>query len=278
MPATVPVLTVDLGNTSCALRQHSGDEVRALPSVDPRSPTLGADLAGVLAGLPADGVAALSSVAAPEVQSVVEAALAAYFGEHFLAGLDADLEIVCRDPHTIGSDRLFAARGAAQSLGGSTLVIDAGTALTVDAVEVPPAESQPVPPRPRFHGGAIAPGPQLLAEALARAARLHAVTPEPGVPALGLDTPAALRAGVTVGFRGAALELVLRIGEESGLGHGSLALCGGARDFLLEPPLFPGDARVHVLPDLVHGGLAAAARTHLAAAGDAGADGSDRAR
>ena len=277
MPQAVPLLSVDLGNTTCGLRLQGGPEATDLGRLDPRAANFAADLASLLAELLAgrlagplspSAAAALSSVAAPEVESAVRAALRETFGERFLADLDAGVEIACRDAHTIGADRLFAARGAAELLGASTLVLDAGTALTVDAVEVLAPVPGSTAERPaRFLGGAIAPGPRLLAEALASAARLHAIEPRPGVPALGLDTPAALAAGVTVGFRGAALELVLRIGEESGLGHGSLAVCGGARDFLLEPPLFAESTRVHVLPHLVHAGLRAAAEAHLASGG-----------
>jgi len=231
------------------------DEARAQPleHLDPRAPAFAADLSRCLEQVPPEASAVLSSVAAAEVEASVAAALVRRFGDRFRGEPDPGLEIVCRNRHTIGSDRLFAARGAAESLGASALVIDAGTALTVDAVEVLAGQ------RARFLGGAIAPGPALLARALAGAAKLHRVEPRPAVPALGQDTPAALHAGITVGFRGAALELVRRIGEESGLGHGLLALCGGARAFLLEPTLFPADARVCVLPDLVHAGLAAAA-------------------
>ena len=60
-------------------------------------------------------------------------------------------------------------------------------------------------------GGAIAPGPRLLSEALARGgARLLAVEVDANVPALGRDTAEALRAGVVFGLRGAVRELVRR--------------------------------------------------------------------
>lgn len=252
MSAAGPLLTVDLGNTSCGLRLGTGEHARPLPRLDPRSPAFAKALAETLAPLDPSGAAVYSSVAAPAVEALLAAGLRAHFGER-VGTPDCGLEILCRDVHTIGADRLFAARGAVEVLGRSAIVVDAGTALTVDAVEVAGGG------RGRFHGGAIAPGPALLARALADAAKLHEIEPRPGTPALGIDTPGALRSGVSVGFRGAARELVLRIGEESGLGHGTIALCGGAAEFLLGPPLFPADAQVHLLPDLVHAGLAAAA-------------------
>jgi len=253
MSPTAPLLTVDLGNSTCDLRLWAGAEPRDAGSASTEVASFEHDFEALLAELPPVRAAALSSVGDARREAALEAALERRFGAGVVLRPDPGLLVTCRDVHTIGTDRLFAARGAAETLGTSAIVVDAGTALTVDAVEV----SGDGPPL--FRGGAIAPGPRLLARALATAAKLREVEPRPGAAALGQDTPEALLAGVTVGFRGAARELVLRVGEESGLGHGTVALCGGARIFLLEAPLFPADCRVHVLPDLVHVGLAAAA-------------------
>ncbi len=162
-------------------------------------------------------------------------------------GLSVDLP----HPEKIGRDRLFAARGAFELGGVSALVLDAGTALTVDALEVRAG-------RARFLGGAIAPGPRLLSSALAQgAAALFEVQPRIGAPALGRDTRSALESGVTHGFRGAARELVHRLGAECGLERAPIWLCGGARALLEDPELFPGH-KLRVEPDLVHCGLLAA--------------------
>jgi pantothenate kinase type III len=88
-------------------------------------------------------------------------------------------------------------------------------------------------------------------------ARLPPVEPSAGAPALGVDTQAALRAGIAVGLRGAARELALRVGEEAGMPEAAIVLTGGARAFLLDPPVFQG-SRVLVERDLVHLGLLAA--------------------
>lgn len=167
---------------------------------------------------------------------------------------DHGLEIECRNEHTIGRDRLFAARGAAAVFRESCVVLDAGTALTVDAVQVAD-EARPA----RFLGGAIAPGPDLLAKSLADAgAQLWEVELEPGAPALGRESSEAMRAGCVVGFRGAAFELARRVGLEAGMAGARRVLCGGAARYLLEPDSFwPGDVAHE--PDLVHLGLLAAA-------------------
>jgi type III pantothenate kinase len=160
-----------------------------------------------------------------------------------------DLAIGCRDHHTIGRDRLFAARGAWALLGEAAVVVDAGTALTVDALGVE-AEA------PCFLGGAIAPGPTLLSRALAGgAAQLFEVDARADAVALGQDSREALVAGISIGFQGAAKELVARLSQEAGLGDAPIALTGGAAALLSEA--FPGRTVRHE-PDLVALGLLAA--------------------
>lgn len=170
-----------------------------------------------------------------------------------------------RTPETVGHDRLYAARGGVEwharrysgaegAVAPGLLVVDAGTALTVDAVAFDGSS------RARFLGGAIAPGPMLLADSLARrAAQLPAVEPEPGARALGRDTLEAIRAGVVVGFRGAASSLTREVAREAQLESAPILLTGGARLYLLEPsPCLKGGELI-VDPWLVERGLLAAA-------------------
>jgi type III pantothenate kinase len=162
---------------------------------------------------------------------------------------DPGLTIACREPAQVGRDRLFGARAAIEIAGGDALVVAVGTALTVDAVRADRT----------FLGGAIAPGPELLARALATGtARLPLVEPRAGALALGVDTEGALRAGIAVGLRGAARELVERLIAEAGLPKATVVVTGGARAFVLDPPAFPG-RNVLVEADLVHRGLLLAA-------------------
>jgi pantothenate kinase type III len=161
------------------------------------------------------------------------------------------LEIRCESPASVGLDRLFAARGALAYLQRDCIVVDAGTALTVDAVL---AEHGGV-----FLGGAIAPGPGLLSRSLAQgAAQLPVVEPRAGVHALGGDTQAAIRSGVGIGFRGAARELAACMAREAGIEGAPVLVTGGARSFLLLPDSVFGAHTVE-LGELVHLGLRAAA-------------------
>lgn len=105
-------------------------------------------------------------------------------------------------PDQTGPDRLLAAWAAATLHGTPVIVVDLGTATTVDAVDADGF----------FLGGAILPGLRLAAEALADGtARLPRV--ELGLPAeaIGADTTSAIRSGVIVGHIGAVRELASRM-------------------------------------------------------------------
>jgi len=75
-------------------------------------------------------------------------------------GRDKTIPIVnlTREPARVGTDRLVAALAAYELVNGPCIVMDAGTAITVDAVS---AEGE-------FLGGAIAPGPGTMLRALMR--------------------------------------------------------------------------------------------------------------
>jgi type III pantothenate kinase len=256
-------LTVDVGNSSAKLRlwRPDGDGPLAAPTAALAVERAGdAALGDFLAAVPPGTRCGLCAVGSRELEQALAALLAARLGEPSVVRPDPGVANACRDPHTTGRDRLFAARGAHELLaragrvGRGFLVVDAGTALTVDAVEA--AESGP-----RFLGGAIAPGPRLLARALAGGThRLPDVAPEERAPALGRDTREAIRAGVSAGFRGAARELVARVGAEAGLAEAVVVVTGGARGFLVEPGTAAefGGHPLLVDAELVHRGLLAA--------------------
>ncbi|MFT7677583.1 MAG: pantothenate kinase type III [Planctomycetota bacterium] len=183
-----------------------------------------------LGALPAPRAVLVSSVAGDELTAAWTTRLGGLWPAQpeLLVNPDSGLELRIKHPETVGADRLFAARGALARLGRSAIVVDAGTALTVDVLLVEGG-------RGIFLGGAIAPGPALLAQALGRGgARLHEINPQPGAPALGRETAAALEAGVVVGFEGAALELVRRVAAEAQLEAAPVLLAGGAAVFLRE--------------------------------------------
>jgi type III pantothenate kinase len=259
-------LTADRGNSRLKLVLWRDDRVVARQVLEAEDFSPAGAVTEWMAALRADGTvteafpslrgAAVSSVLRADETDAVRGMLESALHVEVLLHPDCGLVNACRTPETVGHDRLYAARGAIELAPEGAVVIDAGTAATVDAV-------RPEDGRPHFLGGAIAPGPALLSAALARGgAKLHAVAPEGPVPALGRDTRAALESGVVHGFRGAMAELARRVGLEAGLAAAPRLLCGGAAPLLLEPePFWPGEL-VH-RPDLVHRGLLIALDRHL---------------
>jgi pantothenate kinase type III len=123
-------------------------------------------------------------------------------------------------PDLTGPDRLLAAWAAIVLHGRPVIVVDLGTATTVDAVDADGF----------FLGGAILPGFGLAAQALAEGtARLPRVELELPDEAIGVDTAAALQSGIVIGHLGAVRELVTRMRERLAsqlglLGTGSVDL------------------------------------------------------
>ncbi len=100
------------------------------------------------------------------------------------------IECAYPDPGTLGVDRWVAMIAARRLVDGPFVVVGAGTALTVDAVDG----------SGRHLGGLILPGDRLMLEALAsRAEQLPAVEPAGGAPAglglLGRSTAEAMSHG-----------------------------------------------------------------------------------
>jgi type III pantothenate kinase len=139
-------------------------------------------------------------------------------------------------PDLTGPDRLLAGWAAARLHGRPVIVVDLGTATTVDAVDADGF----------FLGGAILPGLLLGAHALAEGtARLPRVELDLPSEAIGVDTAAAIQSGIVLGHLGAVRELAVRMRER--LAH-EPRLTG------LEPPgdepaVLPGPAPSDILGD-----------------------------
>ncbi len=259
------LLTIDVGNSAGKLRLWRTDG-EGVPVCVLRAEVAGnaPDSAPAAEFLRSAGrleLAAISSVASDAATAHWCRQIEHATGVRASLDLDAGLDNRTLEPQRVGRDRLFAARGALEWIGTSAVVIDIGTALTVDALLADGAAPSALGwNRGAFLGGAIAPGPTLLAHALGHAAaRLFEVVPQPDPPALGRDTASALRSGIGVGLRGAVRELAREVAREAGLVDPPLALTGGARAFAKSA--FSA-RRVFESEDLVHWGLCAALLEH----------------
>jgi hypothetical protein len=130
-------------------------------------------------------------------------------------------------PDLTGPDRLLAGWAAARLHGRPVIIVDLGTATTVDAVDADGF----------FLGGAILPGLALGAHALAEGtARLPRVELELPSEAIGVDTATALQSGIVLGHLGAVRELAVRMRERLAR-EPRLA---GLEQPAGEPPIVPG--------------------------------------
>jgi type III pantothenate kinase len=151
-----------------------------------------------------DGVVVASVV--PQLGLALGAAVDAY-GLPLLEASAANVPIGIRvdQPSEVGADRLINALAAGRLYGAPAVVLDFGTATTLDAVAADGS----------FVGGAIAPGLELGLEALAartaRLPRVEALRPE---RAIGRDTVSAIRSGAVFGYLGLARELLERMRAE----------------------------------------------------------------
>ncbi len=183
--------------------------------------------------------------------------------EIYHVGDDVPVPIgLCLDPETItGVDRLLNAAAAWDRTREACIIVDAGTALTVDFVDGDGT----------FQGGAIAPGAALQLQSLHDRTdalpELQLTTPDDGEP-FGRSTGQAMIKGVFHGIRGAVQRLVEQYAEYYGAFPKVIATGGDAET------LFKGEGLIDtIVPDLTLRGIAATARHALSAAETDGPDG-----
>jgi type III pantothenate kinase len=153
------------------------------------------------------------------VPGLTEAAMEVAAGEfdapsrEYRADVPVGLEVRTDVPDQVGQDRLASALAAFLRVKGAVVVVDLGTAITVDAVSADGA----------FLGGAILPGARLSAAVLAeRAALLPRIelASAPAAPASSSvparNTEDAMRAGLLRGAAGAVDRLVEETREALG--------------------------------------------------------------
>jgi type III pantothenate kinase len=158
VPGTNSVLAIDAGNTRIKWGLHDGRTWRSTGAIA----TADADSLheALRDALPVDGAIA-SNVAGPEVQAAIESACGrAKIAIRFVRGERERLGVTngYRDASQLGSDRWVALLAAHHARRGDKLVVNAGTALTVDAL----ADDG------RFLGGLIVAGPALMRRSLDR--------------------------------------------------------------------------------------------------------------
>lgn len=207
MPEPHPeLLAVDIGNTRTDWAVFRGDQILARgrgPTRAPAGATPGWEEA--LARAPA-AVPVVACTVVPEIEPLLAQA-AATTGHpcHFLDHRSPlPFPLGYRIPGELGPDRLANAIGAGLHAAPPYVVVDLGTALTVDGVTRAGG----------YEGGAIAPGPAIIADYLhERTARLPLLDLGRAgqVRGIGRTTAEAMELGCSVGMAGMAEALTAEV-------------------------------------------------------------------
>ena len=194
-----PFLALDVGNTAVKVGVWDGHAWTHIVRFDssPETPEVWAARLQEIAGAQTKK-AGLASVVPAVAAGLAEGILQAWgvapvvvSGTMAVPEARAPFHVAYTTPETLGADRVAAAAAAfalyGHPQGRAVIALDAGTAVTLDAVTADGA----------FLGGAILPGPALLAQALSRGtAQLPEVGFSPPPDPIGRSTTDALRSGL----------------------------------------------------------------------------------
>ena len=222
-------MAVDVGNTQTVLGLFDGEEVlghwRVATEVNRTADELAVFVAGLLAleGLRVDGIGAVI------VSSVVPALTRSYrnlasdtFGVPFYvvnAVMETGLDNRYDDPEEVGADRIVNAVAAGRHYGFPAIIVDIGTATTVEAVDG----------KACYLGGAILTGLYVSLDALvSKTAKLPSVDLEEEPPrVIATNTPDSIRSGFIYGYAGAIDALIRRSRDELGEDGVKVVATGG---------------------------------------------------
>jgi type III pantothenate kinase len=204
-----PDIVVDVGNTAIKWGRCSAGRVTEICSLPPDSPDAWREQAATWK------LRAPSAWVIAGVHPARRDRLAGWLRERGDSVLVIDdpgplpLKVLLARPDYVGIDRLLdaVAANSRRTLGRAAVIVDAGSAVTVDWVDETGA----------FRGGAILPGLRLMAQALHDHTALLPLEPPPSAPPVlpGTDTRAAIRAGIYWAVAGGVAALVAEYGKLS---------------------------------------------------------------
>lgn len=240
MTSAPSILAIAVGNSRTRFGLFQGADLhhpKSLPNTDLVA------LADAIGAVETPDAIVLATVNPPKADELAAAIGAGPLGQVQLSRLGQDMPIeithTLSDDSTVGQDRLLNALGAHGRAQQACIVIDAGTAVTVDFID---GEGT-------FHGGAIAPGLQMMLDALnERTASLPKVVferPLKDTEPYGHDTPSAMILGVTSAVRGLVQHLIERYATAYEA-YPQVVATGGDAAILFEHDPFVE----HLVPDL----------------------------
>ncbi len=220
----INLLVINLGNSRIALGAFVAGELThtAHLAVDTPKEWAGA-IADVWARLADGEQPAVAGVSVnPSVAEQLEAAVKDATGQDIAwVGRQIDLPITVKteQPDQTGADRVVNIAAAYEQMGKACVVVDAGTAITIDVCD----------DQGGFLGGAIAPGVGMMLRSLhTGTARIPQIAFDRPAAAIGQNTEQAVRHGVFHGVRGMVKELVENYATHLGFWPDIIATGGDA--------------------------------------------------
>jgi type III pantothenate kinase len=207
------LLAVDIGNTNVTVGLFRAGALLGTrrAATNPRATADELELLlGSLVALDGIGLADLDAASVASVVPTLTAAMATVAerrGLRLLVAGAGSIPIAIRveRPDEVGADRLVNVLAAARLYGTPAVVMDLGTATTLECVAADGA----------YVGGAIAPGLELGMEALAaRTAKLPRIELRAPDRAIGRNTIEAMQAGTVLGYQALANGLLERVRTE----------------------------------------------------------------
>lgn len=243
------ILAVSIGNTNTAFArfsEESGADPIARDAASNADPRAAAErIARAAAALPPENSGVLiASVNEPFAARLTDELAWRMEHEFFRFGHDIEVPVAVAAgvPSTVGQDRLLNALAAFDTLKQACIIVDAGTAVTVDFVDGDGT----------FQGGVIAPGARMQLSALHRGTAALPEVPfaAPDAEPFARSTEQAMLQGVFLGIRGLVQAVVERYSETYGAFPLVIAAGGDAET------LFTGDELINrIVPDLTLRGI-----------------------
>ena len=226
------LLAIDIGNTNIVIGCIKDDEIlfKARIATDQirTSDQYGVEIKNMLEafGIQKEDISdcIISSVVPPVFHSIRTGVIKVIGKQPIVVGpgLKTGLNIHMDVPSQVGSDRIVAAVAALAEYEAPLILMDMGTATTIEVVE----------PNNVYMGGVIFPGVKISLDALtSRAAQLPGISLEKPKQVIGKNTIDCMRSGMMYGTAAMIDGIVDRIEEE--LGHSStLVATGGMAQFI----------------------------------------------
>lgn len=227
------LLVLDVGNTNTVMGIYEGKKLTnhwRLTSKKQTADEVGFMILGLLGAskIPKDKInASIYASVVPSLDEMFVEGIKNYIGVTCLKvtqDLETGLKISIKNPAGLGADRLLNAVAGIEKYGAPLIVVDLGTAITLDVISAEGA----------YIGGTIAPGMELGMESLfSRTAKLPQIALQAPGHYIGGDTTEAIQSGIVYGTVGMVDALLTGVFKELG-GPCRVVATGGHASILTE--------------------------------------------